>query len=94
MILTLALVVSGCLPVTLLSVADSMYKNYKLDVLETKIDKLEFDTEKRELERIVRQNSIKFKTKEETKEEPKLDPYVGMDAFTRSFYETMYPKLK
>ena len=41
MILTLSLVVSGCLPVTLLSFADGIYKNYKLDVLETKIDKLE-----------------------------------------------------
>ena len=79
MILTLALVVSGCLPVTLLSFADGMYKNYKLDVLETKIDKLEQNNKDVLPQKV---------------EKPKLDPYVGMDAFTRNFYDTMYPKLK
>ena len=62
MILTLTLAVSGCLPMTLLSVADGIYKNYKLDVLETKIDELE------------RQNSVKFKIKEEPKEKPREEP--------------------
>ena len=56
-----------------------MYKNYKLDVLETKIDKLE-------------QNNKDVLPQKVGK--PKLDTYVGMDAFTRNFYETMYPKLK
>ena len=79
MILTLSLVVSGCLPVTLLSFADGIYKDYKLDVLETKIDKLE-------------QNNKDVLPQKVGK--PKLDTYVGMDAFTRNFYETMYPKLK
>ena len=79
LILTLSLVVSGCLPVTLLSFADGMYKNYKLDVLETKIDKLEQNNKDVLPQKV---------------EKPKLDPYVGMDAFTRNFYDTMYPKLK
>lgn len=79
LILTLSLVVSGCLPVTLLSFADGMYKNYKLDVLETKIDKLEQNNKDVLPQKV---------------EKPKLDTYVGMDAFTRNFYETMYPKLK
>ena len=79
MILTLSLVVSGCLPVTLLSFADGIYKDYKLDVLDTKIDKLE------------QNNNDVLPQKVE---KPKLDPYVGMDAFTRNFYDTMYPKLK
>ena len=79
LILTLSLVVSGCLPVTLLSFADGMYKNYKLDVLETKIDKLEQNNKDVLPQKV---------------EKPKLDTYVGMDAFTRNFYDTMYPKLK
>jgi hypothetical protein len=56
-----------------------MYKNYKLDVLETKIDKLEQNNKDVLPQKV---------------EKPKLDPYVGMDAFTRNFYDTMYPKLK
>jgi hypothetical protein len=56
-----------------------MYKNYKLDVLETKIDKLEQNNKDVLPQKV---------------EKPKLDTYVGMDAFTRNFYETMYPKLK
>ena len=64
---------------TLLSVADGIYKNYKLDVLETKIDKLEQNNKDVLPQKV---------------EKPKLDPYVGMDAFTRNFYDTMYPKLK
>lgn len=76
MILTLTLAVSGCLPMTLLSVADGIYKNYKLDVLETKIDKLE------------RQNSIKFKIKEEPKEKPREYMLDARSIFKRAFEES------
>lgn len=77
MILTLTLVVSGCLPVTLLSFAGTIHTNNKLNDLETKIDAL-----KQNNNDVLRQ----------TVEKPKIDLYEGMDAFTRNFYETMYPK--
>jgi cell division protein FtsL len=79
LILTLTLVVSGCLPVTLLSFAGTIHTNNKLNDLETKIDAL-------------KQNNNDVLPQKV--EKPKLDTYVGMDAFTRNFYETMYPKLK
>ena len=64
---------------TLLSFAGTIHTNNKLNDLETKIDALKQNN-----------NDVLPQKVEKTK----LDPYVGMDAFTRNFYETMYPKLK
>jgi len=61
----------------MLSLAGTLHTNNKLDKLDTKIDAL-----KQNNNDVLRQ----------TVEKPKIDPYEGMDAFARNFYETMYPK--